>query len=279
MERRILRKTDSRLGRHVEHDPRSVRYAFPVYPKSAIKSALWTRRAPILDQGNLGSCTGNALAGILGTDAEGYQGLTTVYVPNADAYKLFVRTSYVIDEAFAIQLYKLNTLLDSFKGEYPPTDTGSSGLACGKSAVALGLADTYSHAFSFGALQSAIQHGPVLFGTVWLNSMFETASDGHVRVQTSSGVAGGHELIISGYDASAGTWQLANSWGSSWGFHGHGYVTDNEMKWLLSQQGDVTVPHLVSTAPEPSPDPTPAPSDAVLYAQVKAWAKAKGLES
>lgn len=48
--------TDPRLGRRVFHDPRSLAYAHPVLPKSAIQTVEWTRRIPILDQGRLGSC-------------------------------------------------------------------------------------------------------------------------------------------------------------------------------------------------------------------------------
>ena len=66
--------TDPRLGRHVEHDNRSKQFAFlgkRVKPEK--KTTHWTSAAAPLDQGELGSCTGNALAQWLNTDfAQGY---------------------------------------------------------------------------------------------------------------------------------------------------------------------------------------------------------------
>jgi hypothetical protein len=79
MYRHVYMPTDPRLGRHVQHDPRSLRYAHGVLPKTAIKTVDWTRRAPIFDQGQLGSCTGNAAAGLLGTDSATRPGLTWVH--------------------------------------------------------------------------------------------------------------------------------------------------------------------------------------------------------
>lgn len=45
-----------RLGRHVQHDARSLAYAAPVLPRAAIRSQTWERHAPIWDQESLGSC-------------------------------------------------------------------------------------------------------------------------------------------------------------------------------------------------------------------------------
>ncbi|MFD0330739.1 C1 family peptidase [Streptacidiphilus monticola] len=139
----------------------------------------------------------------------------------------------------------LATRRDSIPGEYPPTDTGSSGIGVAKALKSLGLATSYTHAFSLQALQSALQSGPVLIGIPWLNSMFNPAADGRIPLDQSSGVAGGHELELARYDAQAGEYWVANSWGTSWGQSGWGYLAEADLSWLLSQQGDVTVPHLL----------------------------------
>jgi hypothetical protein len=252
------------LGRLVEHDPRSLAYAHGVLPKAAIQSVSWTRRAPILDQGQLGSCTGNAGTGALGTDSAGRTASTSVTISAAGAaasHGLFTAGSHVLDETFAVALYSLATLLDSIPGQYPPDDTGSSGLGVAKALQALGLAKGYTHAFSIDALNSALQQGPVLIGIEWLNSMFNPAADGRIPVDQTSGVAGGHELELCKFDATAGEYWVANSWGTSWGQQGYGYLTTADLTWLLSQQGDVTVPAW-ATAPTPTPTPTPAPTPA-----------------
>jgi len=243
---------DPRLGRHVQHDPRSLAFAHGVLPKSAIKSVDWTRRAPIFDQGNLGSCTGNAAAGLVGTDCAARPGLTSVTIDGG---------VLPVDETLAVKVYSLATTLDEFKGQYPPTDTGSSGLGAAKALVKLGLATAYNHAFSLDALKSALQSGPVMVGTVWLESMFDVdAKTGHVVVDRKSQVAGGHEYVISAYDASAATFRIDNSWGESWGAdRGSAWFAEADMQWLLSQDGDVTVPAW-ATAPQPEPTPQPKPA-------------------
>ncbi|WP_345191676.1 C1 family peptidase [Streptomyces lavendulae] len=165
----------------------------------------------------------------------------------------FAAGKHTLDEAFAAALYSLATVLDAIEGQYPPTDTGSSGLGVAKAFRVLGLADSYSHGFSLAALDSALQSGPVMIGIPWLQSMFDTAPDGRILVERSSPVAGGHEVELNGFDASVGEYWITNSWGTAWGQSGRGCLTGADLQWLLSQQGDVTIP--VWTAPTPEPKP------------------------
>ncbi|MFG2372545.1 C1 family peptidase [Streptomyces sp. NPDC048504] len=266
-----------RLGRHVEHDPRSLAFAHGVLPKSAIKSVEWARRIPILDQGSLGSCTGNAGTGVLGTDSAGRTASTTVTISAGGAaasHGVFVAGTYILDEAFAVSLYKLATILDGVSGTYPPTDTGSTGLGVAKALKALGLAGSYTHAFSIAALNSAVQSGAVLLGIVWPQSAFDTANDGRILIDKTSPIAGGHELELCKYDASSGEYWVPNSWNSAWGDKGWGYFTTADLTWLLSQQGDVTVPALTAA---PAPAPVPADPDVAMALATRDWLTAKGL--
>jgi hypothetical protein len=107
--------------------------------------------------------------------------------------------------------------------------------------------------------------------------MFTTDSDGFVKVDKSSGEAGGHELVISGYDTADDVYEIQNSWGTSWGVDGFAYVHGADMAWLLAQDGDITVPVYASVDPAPTPTPVPADAaDKALYAAFLAWSKAKG---
>jgi hypothetical protein len=67
--------------------------------------------------------------------------------------------------------------------------------------------------------------------------------------------------VISAYDAGAGQFRIDNSWGESWGVRGSAWITAADLQWLLSQQGDVTVPAW-ATVPSPPPTPTPSPAPA-----------------
>lgn len=266
------------LGRHIEHDPRSLAYAHGVLPKSAIKSVAWTRRIPILDQGSLGSCTGNAATGALGTDSAGRTAATSVTISVAGAaasHGLFTAGVHLLDETFAIALYSLATILDGVTGQYPPTDTGSTGIGVAKALQALGLAGTYTHAFSIAALNSALQAGPVLIGINWYNSMFDPKTDGQIVLDTTSGLAGGHELELDAFDATTGEYQVPNSWAESWGVNGAGYFTSASLTTLLSLQGDVTVPAFTA-APQPTPTPAPADVNANLATALHTWLTATG---
>jgi hypothetical protein len=93
--------------------------------------------------------------------------------------------------------------------------------------------------------------------------MFETAADGRIKLDKASSIDGGHELELSKYDAEKGLFYVPHSWGDSWGKDGWGYFTEADLAYLLSKQGDVTVPALIGApAPTPTPvppTPTPAP--------------------
>lgn len=275
------------LGRVVEHDPRSLHYAAGVLPQKAIQSVQWKRQAPHFNQGDVGSCSGNAPAGLIVTNSLGRTGVTQVTITDEQATKtkgVFTAGTYTVDEDFAVLCYELNTRIDSFPGTYKPDDTGSSGLAAAKTLVLLGLADVYTHGFTLGALDSALQKGPVMAGTVWLNCMFEPNSDGLIRLDVSSPVAGGHEYVLSGLDVEKDLYTLDNSWGEDWAVNGQAFISRQDMKWLLDQQGDVTVPHMLGTdaptptpTPIPTPQPVPADADKVLADAMHTWLTTKNL--
>ena len=276
---------DPRLGRHVRHDTRSAQpqYAVAELPRSAIKSVEWERHIPILDQGQVGSCVPNSGTELLATDALGYTGVSSVTIPSADTQGEFTAgSSWNLDEDFALQLYRLLTRIDGYPGQWEPDDTGSDGLTLAKALVMLGLSDVYRHAFSYKAAVSALQSGPVAFGTVWFKSMFEPKADGQIVVDPSSGVAGGHEYMSRKFDADNDRVWIDQTWGESFGLDGRGYITGAHMQILLKARGDVTVPHFTGSAPVPPAPPAPGPAPATvgdrdLWAYAKAWAAGKGL--
>ena len=255
----VYEPTDPRLGRHVVHDPRSRNFALPskARPTSVIA---WPRVGPILDQGQLGSCTGNAAVGLLMTQP----------FSNGTVYS----------EADAVSVYSAATILDDSEipGHYPPSDTGSAGVYVMQVLQQRGLITGYQHAFSLDAALAALVNGPIAVGSVWLQSMFNPDSSGTLKVKQRSGVAGGHEYVVDGYDPTKDAVRMTNSWGTSWGVQGQAWIRTDDFGWLLSQSGDVVQP-TVPVGPSPTPDPTPTPedADAVLAAALKTWLAAKNL--
>lgn len=216
------------LGRIVNHDPKSRAYEAV---RSEVRKVLWAHRAPVLDQGQLGSCTGNALTQLLNTTR-------AVKARLADT-----KSRRFLTEQTAVALYSRATVLDDIGGHYPPTDTGSSGLAVCKAGVEAGYFTQYRHAFGYDQFTGAIQLSPVITGTPWYAGMFTPDENGYVW--PTGRVAGGHEYLILGFDpAGKGKVTMLNSWSASWGRKGRAYMRGDVYAELLSQQGDVTVPVL-----------------------------------
>jgi hypothetical protein len=218
--------TPQPLGRHVEHDERS--RSFPAQtaplPNLAIR---WTINAAPLDQGNLGSCTGNAVAQCFNT------------TPYYGERRAFHKGRYLTEDN-ALAFYKRATEVDGFDGTYPPDDTGSSGLAAAKAAREAGYINSYTHAFGIDHVLGALAVGPLIVGTVWLDDMFQPDERGVLTV--SGKEAGGHEYLLLGWNPKTELMEFFNSWGSSWGRKGHFYIPVDEFdRKLLQADGDATV--------------------------------------
>lgn len=212
-----------RLGRHVEHDERSK--AFPARVADVV-TTLHKRHSKILDQGELGSCTGNAMTGLLGTDPH-YSAKHTAENP-------------VDNEALAVKLYEHATLLDNVDGAYPPDDTGSTGLAVAKAAQQQGLISGYAHAFGLQHALGALAVAPVIVGVNWYDSFDGPDNHGNVTISADAQVRGGHEFELIGLDAEEQFVHAVNSWGASWGLHGNFYFSFADLDRLLAEDGDCT---------------------------------------
>ena len=258
-----------RLGRHVEHDPQSRAYALSAdLLPSTYTSAVHTVRIPVLNQGDLGSCTGHA--------AEAFAGTDPLYdaIPATAKARPTIDTS--TDETQAVALYSAATRLDNVQGIYPPTDTGSTGVAVAKAAAKAGLISGYQHAFSLDSALKALAVSPLIVGVNWYEGYDSPAADGLVKI--SGSVRGGHEFLLYGIDATRQRVLARNSWGTSWGVQGTFQFSFDDLGRLLDEDGDATlfVP-LMSPAPTPTPTPTPSAVDRALATSMHTWLSAKGL--
>ena len=215
--------TGMRLGRNQWLDGRSLAYMVENDAREmsgSLHDQHWERVLGILDQDDLGSCTGNAGAGALGTQPF-YDAVGSTVLP--------APTDTTAAEEYAVQLYADATVIDGYPGTYPPDDTGSSGLAICKALKARGVITGYRWARSPYGLLRLLQDGPVLQGMPWYNAFFEPDSAGFIDAHPSwpgSGRAGGHEVEAVGVeidtqDAFDSVLVYANSWSTSWGDGGY----------------------------------------------------------
>jgi hypothetical protein len=211
---------DPRLGRNVVHDPRSRN--FP--RRAAVDRSTWRDKAvriydPLPNPNQpVGCCTG--------VDAS--------VKLNAIGNRVKGR---VLDMDDALRIYSRATTIDPWTGSYPPDDTGSSGLAAAKSAVAFGLASEYRWLFG-GAdevVQTIMEGEPVGIGARWEWDMFEQDRDG--RIHFGGGEAGGHQWTARGYDADR-DWVLGRCW---WGGFRDFWIARVDLQDLLDDYGDAHV--------------------------------------
>lgn len=208
------------LGRLKRHDSRSLQ--FPAKTLGTVKSVRHTHYGPVLSQGNLGSCTGNAMAQWLNCKP--------FHKPRMRHFT----------EEDAIRLYSAATVLDPWYGSYPPDDTGSSGLAVAKAAQSEGLISGYTWAFGLEHTLEALTISPVLIGTVWLHDMFYPDAKGFI---TASGEEnGGHEYLLTGINLREKYVWALNSWSPLWGLNGRFKMTFETLDVLLNSGGDTIAP-------------------------------------
>lgn len=259
---------DLRLGRHVHHDPRSLDYLEPHADPATLVSVRHVRHIPVLNQGDLGSCTGNASEGALGTSP------LFEAIPDTHPDKPSTNDAQRA-EASAVKIYSAATLLDGFDGEWPPTDTGSDGLSAAKACVAAGLISGYTHATSLEASLAALARQPVIAGINWYSSFDEPDRNGRIRITSNATIRGGHEIVLDQLDVEKKLVWFTNSWGTGWGVQGRACFSWDDFTRLLHEEGDVTVfTPLVQPSPTPTPPANPMTELAALLRQ--AWVNIDG---
>jgi hypothetical protein len=207
-----------RLGRNVVHDSRSRSFQAP--RATTIRSVRHKSRGLPLDQGDLGSCTGNAMVGAL----------------NTSPLRKWWRCAKT--EQDAVDLYERATLIDPFPGEYPPEDTGSAGLYVAKAAQEKGWIKNYSWAFGLEHTLQALTLRPVIIGIGWYSSFDRPDDVGRIRITSGADIRGGHEVLLTGLSTARGVVFVMNSWGKGYGIDGAVELGFEDLDRLLQEDGD-----------------------------------------
>lgn len=238
------------LGRQKLTDSRSAAYPFrvPGAARKAVRDEDWPRHTPILDQGEYGSCEGDAEVGCAAC--------TPLYEALPVAHR-------ELDQDLACRVYAAATTLDGYPGTwtYPPPggqDTGTDSTSVSKAAQKMGLIGGYLHAATLGDTLQALMAGPCNFACDWFEGCDEPASDG--AVELVGAVRGGHALCARGVDAGRRRVWLDNSWTAGWGVNGRFFFTWDQVDQLLAAGGECVVPTPLSA---PAPVPVPVPGDPV----------------
>ena len=213
----FVEQQSPKLGRQKDHDERSRAFIMG----ASIDRSTWKdrlirlyERSPNPNQ-TVGCCTGVAKCSQL----------------NAAGNRKIGR---LLGMADAERIYARNTQIDPWEGTWPPTDTGSSGLASCKTAIEFGLAGQYRWLFG-GAdevVQNVVEGRVISVGTWWYWDMFNRDSRG--LVHPGGGQAGGHQYVIRGYDVDR-DWVMGRCW---WGAYKDFWMKRTDLDALLRDEGD-----------------------------------------
>ena len=224
-----------RLGRHIDHEAQ--RRARPFARRGAVPvvSVSHVREIPILDQGQVGSCTANAAVGAVGT---------------TPLYQTLPATHPVLDESEALVLYSAEEVYLGC-GPYPPNDDGGTGEAIATVTQQAGLISGFNHYLTLDDMLQALMEYPVIVGVNWYEGMFTPSATGVVTI--SGALAGGHEIECYGVNTVSEMLLFDNSWGTSWGINGTFSMSYATMTTLFDQQGDCTELLPLGITPPPTP--------------------------
>lgn len=210
----------ARLGRNKVHDP--VSRNFPM--GMTVNRDSWVTKLnriydPLPNPNQChGECTGCANAMMLNSAGNRISGV-------------------VLGMDYAHKVYSLASSTDPWEGSWPPTDTGSSGLAAAKAAQAQGTGAGYRWLFG-GAdevIQTVMSGRVVSCGTWWHEGMMRR--DDKLWIQPTGPRVGGHQFVVRGYDKAKDA-AVVRCW---WGDFRDAYLKRSALNDLLRDGGDAHV--------------------------------------
>ncbi len=190
---------------------------------------------PVYDQGELGSCTANAIAGALEFD-ELHFGARTSWVPsrlfiyyNERAVEGTVKSDSGAQIRDGIKVVVRDGVCSEAEWPYEVTKYATKPTAaCYRDAAKERVKSYMSLTQSLLQLKACLAEGfPFVFGFSVFESMESdlVKKDGMIPMpQPNDGLLGGHAVACVGYDDRHHYFIIRNSWGVEWGDGGYGYL-------------------------------------------------------
>lgn len=219
----VVEQQDPRLGRQCVHPEANRRFALPPARGAVLPQTSFTHRIynpwPLLGQ-RYGYCT--LVSEAVQLNAVGNR-----------------RRGRVLDRDWCEQWYPYATHVDPFDGEYPPTDTGSSGWAASMTARDAGEADRVEWLFG-DATQTVetLRDRTVSVGTWWTDQMWNVDPVSGLIGRGGNRV-GGHQWTLVGWNHRMKAVKGV-CWWERWGIRGTGYfhIALDHLHELVMDDGD-----------------------------------------
>lgn len=135
-------------------------------------------------------------------------------------------------------LYRESQKVDQWPGE---NYDGTSVRGGAKVLQRWGLIGEYRWAQTLDDMvQCLLERGPIVFGTLWYQSMFNPDDNGRIT-SLSGGAAGGHAYKLDGVNVDREIFRIKNSWGRRWGRRGFAWLPFDLAERLLNEDGEACI--------------------------------------
>ena len=184
---------------------------------------------PIYDQGDLGSCTANALCAAYGFDSDGFLGSRLFLYYNERLLENSIPEDAGASLADGIKCLETYGLCPETEWPYMPSQFAIKPLdSCYTNALTHMATKVYNVKTTIQDMKTTLASGTPFVIGIQVYSSFESqevASTGQVPMpKKNDTLLGGHAVLVVGYNDTTQKWIVRNSWGTSWGDAGHFYL-------------------------------------------------------